>query len=214
MAGMMCGFLADFFGREDIMTFGDTQRGDRVELEAQAGPILQDWADILTGIMEQVARLERALSAIQRDMAELEVAGMYAAVPTESWESRSNTDHGEARYLRMLFPNGVLPGGRRKLYVGCDPAKIRKARKLAGNRRRWEALEAERQRLERFLRMVRSSVGGVAGQVSGYRIPDELRLELGTPAAPGGAPSVPKVAGEFVRPAGSGAEWRLGDESG
>lgn len=222
--------------------FGDTHPGDRVELGDQAGPkspVLREWADKLTGILADLARLEAGLVVIRESMAELEAAGMYPGVPTESWETRTNTTHGEARYLRMLFSIGVLPNGKRKLYVGADPARQRTAKLKASRRLRWERLEAERVRLERFLRMTRSSIGGVAGSVRRYRIPEELGIETGPLPAAGvpkvedlplctcgmGDGSMPELhapdcaivraTSEWVRPAaGLSGTWRGRNESG
>lgn len=163
------------------MTFGDTTCDDRVELEAQAGPksaVLREWADLLERILTDVARLEAGLVVIKLAMADLEAAGIFPAVPTESWETRGNTTHGQARYLRMLFRKGALPGGKRKLYIGSNPRKIEKAKQMASRRVRWEALEAERVRLERFLRMTRSALDREARSVQRYEIPEELGVEM------------------------------------
>lgn len=164
--------------------------------------LLRDWTDLLGQMLTDLARLEVGLVVIRQEMAELEAAGMFPAVPTELWETRTNTQHGEARYLRLGFSTGALPGGRRKLYIGCDLKKITRARQMASRRLRWEALEAERVKLERFLRMTRSVLEREAGSVSRYEIPEELGLELGPVAAGGDVSAGPKEL-----PPESAPEW-------
>lgn len=143
------------------------------------------WAEILAGIMEELFRLEAGLVAMKRECLRLEADGMYPGVPTgDVWEPRANSTHGEKRYLRLTFPAGTLPGGRRKLYVGCNSERIAEARKLAGNRCRWEELEGEIRGLERYLRMTCGDLQRVAGSVKRYELPEGLPLlvarELGT----------------------------------
>lgn len=160
------------------MTFGTTHIDDLDQLGPDAGPKSEGWAEMLTGIMEQIVRLRRGLLAIQCEQAELEAAGMFPAIPTEIWEDRGNTTHGQKKYLRLGFPGGALGGGKRKLYIGSKKAKITKARQMAARRREWEALEKERVRLERFLRMTRGSLEREAGSVRRYEIAEELGLEM------------------------------------
>lgn len=179
------------------MTFGTTYVEDLRELQEAFGP---KWAEPLAGIRDGLLGLEAALLAIKKSMAELEAAGMWPGVPLEVWEDRDNTSHGEKRYLRLKFKKGAWPDGRRGLYIGCKPDKITAARQKAARRRRWEALEAERERLDRFLRMTRSSIGGVAGQVQRYRIPDDLGLELDVAEASAGPkPLPPESSPEWIR---------------
>lgn len=180
------------------MTFGTTTFDDHHELEALSGP---NWTELLMGITELLYNLEAALAAIKRQQTELRAAGMWPGVPIEIWEDRDNTGHGEKRYLRLSFPKGALSGGRRKLYIGCKPEKITAARQKAARRRQWEALQEERVKLERFLRMTRSSLDRVAGQVSSYRIPDDLGLELPDREASAGPSELPELPRE------SSPEW-------
>jgi hypothetical protein len=105
---------------------------------------------------EQAALLLRELAAAREhreqltlEMRRIAAAGMYQAVPTEQWQSRGG---GEAKYLYMLFRSNSQgeyygPAGRRKLYVGADPAKIAEARRLAANRQRWEQIAEVKDRL-------------------------------------------------------------------
>ena len=151
----------------------DWGQGKAISEPDQGGAVTK-WADLLMAIMEDLARLESGLLAIKLEQARLEAAGMYPAVPTESWEARNG---GEARYLRMVFPMGALKKGR-KLYVGADPARIAAARNKAERRARWETLEWERGRLERALMAVWAGLDRVAERVSVYRIPKELELDL------------------------------------
>jgi hypothetical protein len=54
------------------------------------------------------------------------------------------------------------PGGKRKTYVGCKVARIAEARRLVENRRRWEALERTRERLESWLDALGNDVAALA----------------------------------------------------
>jgi hypothetical protein len=174
---------------------GDWGQGKTISDPDQGGAVTK-WADLLMGIMEDLARLESGLVAIKLEQARLEERGMYPAVPSESWESRNG---GEARYLRMVFPMGSLENGGRKLYVGADPARIRAAQDKATRRLRWERLEVERGRLERMLRSLRLDLERDAQRAGGYVIPQALGLDLGTGAAPPGGDSVTKEPGEWLR---------------
>jgi hypothetical protein len=158
-----------------LADFGDRVQGDRVPYGADAGP---KWLELLRQIRDEMVRLESALAGMRLQMERLEEAGMYPAVPSESWESRSNSTHGEARYLRLVFPSRAP--GPRKVYVGCDPAKITEARKRASNRRAWEWLDREATRLDRFLRMQRAGLERVAREVSRYEVKEWLSAELST----------------------------------
>lgn len=168
----------------------------------------EEWAELLTEIMEQVARLEAGLVAMKFEMGRLEADGMYPAIPTgEVWEKGK-------RYLRLTFPCGTLLGGRRKLYVGCDPVKIQEARKKAANRRRWEELDDEIERLERYLWMTRGNLERVAGSAKRYKLPEGIPLlvarELGTGDHSLSRPDVPKE--EWVLTGAPGVEYNLGEE--
>jgi hypothetical protein len=79
---------------------------------------------------------------------------MYDGIPTESWQSRNDS---EPRYLYMYFRacrdgRGYEgPDGKRKQYVGVDPARQAEARRLASNRKRWEHLDDAARKLENWL---------------------------------------------------------------
>ena len=171
----------------------DWGQGKAISEPDQGGAVTK-WADLLMAIMEDLARLESGLLAIKLEQARLEAAGMYPAVPTESWEARNG---GEARYLRMVFPMGALEEGR-KIYVGCDPLRIEEAQCMATRRVRWERLEVERGRLEQALGSLRWILEREAQRANMQPLPEELGLEpaaLVTPAGSGGAPSVTKEPG-------------------
>lgn len=111
-------------------------------------------ADTLHRIDKQLAAARGKLADIKERMNELAEAGMYPAVPSESWEEKSNTDN---LYLYMRFPknyNGsghMGPGGRRRLYIGRDREKVYTARMKAARRKRWEQLKQKRDHLQRWI---------------------------------------------------------------
>lgn len=166
------------------MTFGDTIEGI-LDDQDRAVP---KWAGLLSEIMEELARLECGLADMKLECLRLEEAGMWPAVPTESWEGRNG---GDKVYLRLVFPRRTSPSGQRKVYIGRDPARIAHAHRKSANRQRWEKLEGGISRLERHLSVAKSTLGRVAEQLARYQLPD-----LGTPAAPARPAPVPKVEAE------------------
>jgi len=159
------------------------------------------WTGLLLDIEGHLGRLEVGLMIIIREQAALCEEGVYPAVPTLFWDRDPN---GEEKYAKLSFPVGALPDGRRKLYIGCKERKIRAAKAKIARTQRLEQLEHERERLDRFLRMTRADLDRVARQVAGYRVPDDLGLDL----VPGQAPAGPKtglvaveleIGGEWVR---------------
>jgi hypothetical protein len=134
----------------------------------------------LTELHAQIQREMRAaarhLAAIRAEMANIEAAGMYDGIPTESWQSRNDS---EPRYLYMYFRacrdgRGYEgPDGKRKKYVGVDPARQAEARRLADNRRRWEHLDDVANRLEKWLNKRRWDLDRIA-----MFIDDWPRVEL------------------------------------
>lgn len=156
----------------------------------------EKWAALLMGIMEGVVRLEAGLVSMKQECLRLEADGMWPAVPSESWEMRNRSTHGEARYLRLVFGRDKPAGYPRKVYVGCDRDKIAEARKKTVNRRWWEELDKEITCLERFLQMMRGDLQRVASSVERRRLPEGTPLlivrDLVTPAAGAGAAPVTK----------------------
>jgi hypothetical protein len=171
------------------MDFGDTRSGDRVELQEDLGPKTEFeaemdlWWELLGDISQDLERLEGELANRRMESQALEKAGMYPAIPTESWQPRN----GKGNYLRMVFPRGT-PGVQRKEYVGNKPEAITEARRLAANRRRWEELERASTQVEAFLGGIRYELGTIAGRLARYQVPD-----LGTPAGLVSAGDVPKI---------------------
>lgn len=166
-----------------MMDFGDTRQVDPTAATEIVAKIIGDrgqpighdhdsevqmdpWWELLGDIAQDLERLEGELLELRQECQRLEKAGMYPAVPTESWERR---DGGKSKYLRMVFPQGT-PGVRRKEYVGCKPEAIAEARRLAANRQRWEELDRAGIKLERFLAMMRSDLHRIAGRVGNYGI--------------------------------------------
>jgi hypothetical protein len=182
-------------GREGIMTFETTHRGDHHELQERSDP--SQWTDLLLDIERQLYHLETLLMLIEREQTALREEGIYPAVPTLFWD---NDPNGQPRYCKLSFPVGALPGGQRKQYVGCKERKIQEAKQQIARTRRHEALEEERTRLERFLRMTRSGLDRVAGSVAGYRVPDDLGLDLDVVEASAGPNPLPREsAPEWIR---------------
>jgi hypothetical protein len=116
----------------------------------------------LETIRTEINMAETLLTLIGRRMKQLKDEGMYDAVPTESWERRGES--GE--YMYMIFPKvGGLytgPGYRRKLYIGCKEDRIAEARRLKRNREEYEDLDETRADLEKWQRMMRLRIAGVA----------------------------------------------------
>jgi len=161
-----------------------------------------EWTEILLGIEQHLFNLERLLTVIINEQVALCTEGIYPAVPTLFWDSDPN---GQPRYAKLSFPRGALDNGQRKIYIGCKERKIQAAKRKIARTRRHEALKEERTRLLRFLRMARADLGRVARQVAGYRVPDDLGLELaGDVGAPG-----PK---EWIRTGPPRVEYDVGVE--
>ncbi len=150
---------------------------------------MDPWWEILGDISQDLERLEMELAEMREQRERLEEAGMYPGIPTESWQSRNGS---ETEYLRLIFPRGTpdIPagsGGRKRLYIGCDPAKIEEARRMVANREQWEGVDREVAKLEHFLDMRKARLEGVAWDLARYQVPD-----LGTEGAQQPAPGVPK----------------------
>lgn len=100
----------------------------------------------LTQIVLHLTQAEAHLALLQQKTHEIERAGMYPAIPTERWK--------DDRYLYLYFPSGA-PGlrldSKQRRYIGADPTRIEKARRLAANRRVWEELNHAISRLDRWL---------------------------------------------------------------
>jgi len=108
---------------------------------------------IVPNVLQEIADHFTALAALraewQAEIASLEAAGMYEAIPAESWETRN----GGGRYLRLVFPTDRKTGQRRKLYVGAYPSAIAEARAKVERRKRWEELTRNLARLAHALSM-------------------------------------------------------------
>jgi len=134
---------------------GDTIAGDLAGAGALSVP--KESSDLVTGdghrraaivpnVLQELANHFTALAALraewQAEIASLEAAGMYEAIPAESWETRN----GGGRYLRLVFPQH--DGQRRKLYIGAYPSAIAEARAKVERRKRWEELTRNLARLD------------------------------------------------------------------
>jgi hypothetical protein len=125
----------------------------------------QDLDTQLKMIYDGMIAAQNHLKRLRQTMARLQQEGMYDAVPTESWQDRG----GAGQYLYHYFPmdrlgSGYLgPDGKKKHYVGSDPARIAEARRLADNRRRYEDLAAAADRLEQWLTWRRQDLATLTG---------------------------------------------------
>ncbi len=164
------------------MTFGDDIAGI-LDDHDRAVP---KWAGLLGEIMEDLARLEFGLADMKLECLRLAEAGMWSAVPTESWEGRNGSD---PVYLRLLFPAGTNGLHRYRVYIGSKPERIADARRKTANRQRWEKLDAEIRRLEWLLRSLEMSLQRDASRLARYGVPDDLV----TGAAPDRPATVPKM---------------------
>ena len=113
---------------------------------------------ILAKIANELQGAQLHLIAIQDTLATLESAGMYPAVPRLAWEQKN----GQGEYLYLYFKVKPYnrghegPDGKRKVYIGIDPAKQADALRQVENRRRWETLkEAERRLMGQIARAER-----------------------------------------------------------
>jgi hypothetical protein len=126
---------------QDIFDPHATHQAIRQALEKIHGQII--------AVVEYMAEIDAALEV-------LDEAGMYPAVPSrEAWEPRGDSPPVYVNlYWRQKKRGGGFAGpeGKRKLYIGCKPERIAEARRLAENRRRWEALMETRDQLEEWLR--------------------------------------------------------------
>jgi hypothetical protein len=180
------------------MTFETRPRGDPHELADRSDP--NQWTDLLLDIERQLYHLEHLLTVIINEQVALCTEGVYPAEPTLFWD---NDPNGQPRYAKLSFPKGALDNGQRKIYIGCKPEKITAAKAKIARTQRHEALGEERTRLERFLRMTRASLDRVADSVAGYRVPDDLGLDLAGQEASAG----PKTVGDVVKLVVERGEW-------
>lgn len=115
--------------------------------------------DSLAAALAHRAELAQAL-------AEIEAAGMYPSEPSEQWQDRG----GSGQYLYMLFrlaPDGQTyqgPDGKRKVYVGADPARIAEARRLAANRGRWGQARQAARALDQWIELRQSELHSLAAR--------------------------------------------------
>lgn len=152
--------------KEITAQIGDSEQRIRHDHDFEAQ--MEPWSELLGDIAQELERLEGNLIDLQQECQQLEQAGMYPAIPTESWEKREG---GKSKYLRMVFPHRT-PGMRRKVYIGCKPDAIAEARRLAANRQRWEELDRAKTTLERFLSTMRGELGRIAGRAAQYQVLD------------------------------------------
>ena len=79
---------------------------------------------------------------------DLAAAGMWPSVPTEDW-----SDNTGVYLLFRSNRDGTYkgPSGKREICAGKDPDAIAEARRLAENRRRWEACELAAWNLDKWI---------------------------------------------------------------
>ena len=108
-------------------------------------------ATLTDTILTNLAAAEQHRAQVQAAMRRLRDAGMYPSVPTEQWQDRD----GRGSYLYMCFPYNSEryrgPNGKRKVYIGCRPERVREARRKAWNRREYELLASHLDVLTRWI---------------------------------------------------------------
>jgi len=125
------------------------------------------------------------LAAIDAAMQTLKAAGMYAELPSrEAFESRNGS---APIYLYHYFPQGrdgdyLGPGGKRKVYVGCDPKRIAEARRLVENRKRWVQLQRERTQLSYELGQITDDVTRLVKEAESLARRSWKKSDLAQPA--------------------------------
>lgn len=154
--------------------------------------------EYLDTIREQLQAAIEHLEVICQEMVRLEQAEMYPSVPHEQWQAR---DGGEAKYLYMLFHQSrdgqyEGPEGKRKLYVGCDPERIKEARRLAKNRRRYNQLDRLSHNLQSWITREVFQVRHLAHELT--RWPKDEQL-LGPPGPGQEEPGCPNGGDLCVR---------------
>lgn len=124
----------------------------------------------LHAIGHHLAGAQAHLARIQQMMDRIAQEGMYDAVPTESWQDRG----GPGRYLYHYFPQDrtgasyLGPDGKKKLYIGVEPARIKEARRLAHNRRRYNTLNQAAAALQRWLGYRQTDLNNLAAHAPCY----------------------------------------------
>jgi hypothetical protein len=109
--------------------------------------------DLTVSIRTCFEKYRHRLVEIEAETTNLTAAGVFDAIPSESWESRNG---GENCYLRLVFP--TERGRRRRLYVGVDPRKIEAARAKIERTKRLIELDTERQRITRYTRRAKGKL--------------------------------------------------------
>jgi hypothetical protein len=140
----------------------------------------------LACIGDNLAAAREHLGSIELAMDSLAAAGMYPAVPTEQVQARN----GRGQYLYMLFrrnEDGSYqgPGGRRKVYIGCDAERIAEARRLAENRKKYEVLLRMARDLEEWLEVHHDQVGELSIRCERWPWIDLLGLHPAEPPSNG-----------------------------
>lgn len=115
-----------------------------------------------------ISLIEANITAAKQHFQQIEAArfllqeqGMYPAVPHFQWQRRE--EMGEAKYLYLIFRQNSDgshqgPDGKKKVYVGADPAKIEEAKRLVINRAQWEQLGREASKLRGWIDYYKSEI--------------------------------------------------------
>jgi hypothetical protein len=165
------------------MTFDDNPHTRESGIE---GPQF-DARPALDQIRERIARARRHYRAIVAAMQAIEDAGMWPAVPGESWETRRQNP--DWQYLRLRWHQDADgrwdgPHGRRTTYIGSDPDRVALAQAWIRNRRRWERLERERHRLWTWLNLQAAELRQIAARADSYPGADLRKLQPERPDVP------------------------------
>jgi hypothetical protein len=110
--------------------------------------------EALERIRATIDHATSTLNFIRHETTKLKRYGIYPSVPIEQWRNH----HGRPRFLYMLFRRDPAsdrhlgPDGRRKLYIGCDKARIAEARATVMRTRVYERLFQRISGIERLIR--------------------------------------------------------------
>ena len=96
-------------------------------------------------IEAEISDAKAHLLEIEAAMGLLQQAGMFenGVLPNFQWQARNGS--AEKKYLYLMFHtagDGVYtgPDGKRKVYLGCDEAKIADVRRLESNTKLWRGI--------------------------------------------------------------------------
>lgn len=150
-----------------------------------------DLTKCLDTISEEIDLAKAHLADLHLHLTRLDQAGMYPAVPVrEAWETKANSSKEYMYHYFGLADDGSAyagPDGKRKLYIGNDPDRVKEARRLATNREEYERTQAIIWDLEHWLRRFGVDLNRLAAD-AGHWPRHRYQYNLGPLDAAGVAP--------------------------